>query len=317
MAEKSLHIRILLATRNGAGYLPAQLQSFADQNHSDWSLDVGDDGSTDATADLVAEFANRHPGRDVRFLNGPRAGSASNFLTLLQGAVKDNPDAAIAFSDQDDVWLPQKLERAAAWMSSQGADRDIPLVWVSRTILTDADLRPMGKSRSFPRPGRFGNALVQNILAGNTIVLSSAAARVVARTTQSAIKAGVPYHDWWIYQVTTGMGAIIRQEPEPLVLYRQHRGNLLGHHGPVRGRLRRLGLIARRNYSDWITANTTALSEHPDLLTRENRRLLEGFMAARNQGGRTLAAALPSLGVYRQTPMSDRLLLIMARSGRL
>lgn len=320
------HIRIVMATRNGAAHLAAQLDSFAAQSHTDWSLDVSDDGSSDATRQILSAFRAAHPGR-VRVFDGPGQGAAANFLTAAARAVADAPGAALGFADQDDVWLPDKLARAAHWIAEQdragqemGQDVGqgaVPAVWVCRTVLTDAALRPIGESRVFARPPAFGNALVQNILAGNTIVLSPAGAAALARTVPAALDARVPYHDWWVYQVMTGIGARIGMEPEPLVLYRQHGTNTLGHHGPVRGRLKRLGIVAKRDYSSWISANLTALRAHDGMLTPEARRTLRQVMMARRRGGQALAAALPRLGLHRQSPRGDQMLRMMALTGRL
>lgn len=313
MGQTALHMRIVMATHNGAAHLQAQLDSLAAQTHANWSLDVGDDASADDTRQIVTAFGQAHPGR-VQLWDGPGQGAAANFLTLATRAVGQAPGAALAFADQDDVWLPDKLARAQAWLDGQGPR---PAVWVCRTRLTDAALEPIGESRIFHRPPAFGNALVQNILAGNTIVMSPAAARVFAATVPAALAAQVPYHDWWCYQVMTGIGATVGMEPDPLVLYRQHGANSLGHHGPVRGRLKRLGLIARRDYSGWIDANLAALRANDRQLTPEARLTLRSFIMARRRGGAALAAALPRLGLHRQSPRGDQMLRMMALAGRL
>lgn len=317
MAQGGLHMRILMATWNGARHLPEQLDSFLAQSHENWTLSVSDDGSSDRTGDLLGAFAAAYPARVAGLHDGPGQGSAANFLSLLARATQEAPEAAMAFSDQDDVWHAEKLARAADWMTANGAGEGAALAWVCRTVLTDADLVPTGESRSFPRPPAFGNALVQNILAGNTIVLSPAAARAVARTVASARTHGVPFHDWWIYQVVTGMGGMVGMEPEPLVMYRQHDTNHLGHHDPVRGRLARLGIVMRRNYARWLDANTAALADHTGLLAPEERALLRRFMAARGRGGRHLARALRDLGLHRQTRAGDRSLRMLALAGRM
>lgn len=317
MNANTLHVRIVLATYNGATYLGPQLDSYAAQTHKNWSLDISDDGSSDATQEIIRDFAAQQPDHAIRFFNGPKAGAAANFLCGLDKAIAESPDAAIAISDQDDVWLPRKLEKAAEWLVAQGAMNGTPLVWSCRTVLTDAKLTPKGKSRTFKRRPCFGNALVQNIIAGNTIVLSPAAAKIIAGTTQSALRFGVPYHDWWIYLITSGMEARIYQETEPLVLYRQHASNVLGHHGPVRGRLNRLSMVAGRRYHNWISANLAALVDNIGLLTDANQQMLREFEQARHDGGAHLAAALPKLGIHRQSKAGDKLLPILARYGRL
>ena len=313
----TIHVRIVLATYNGATYLGPQLDSYAAQTHRHWSLDISDDGSSDATQEIVHDFAAQHSDHTIRLFNGPKAGAAANFLCGLDKAITDAPDSAIAISDQDDVWLPRKLETAAEWLVAHGAKDGKPLVWSCRTVLTDAQLTPRGKSRTFKRRPCFGNALVQNIIAGNTIVLSPAAAKIVASTTPAALGFGVPYHDWWIYLITSGVGAHMHQEQEPLVLYRQHASNVLGHHGPVRGRLNRLGMVAGRRYHQWISANVAALIDNSGLLTKANQDMLRDFAKARQAGGAHLAAALPKLGVHRQSKAGDKLLPLLARYGRL
>lgn len=306
-----------MATRDGARFLPEQLQSFVAQTHEPWDLAVGDDGSRDATRDLVAAFGRDHPGRLAHVGPGPGTGAAANFLTLLARAAHEAPDAALAFSDQDDVWCAEKLSRAAHWLTAHGAQEGVPLVWACRTILTDAALAPLGESRPVRRPPAFGNALVQNILGGNTIVMSPAAARIVATTVPAALEAGIAFHDWWSYQVLTGAGARLECEEAPLVFYRQHGANLLGHHGPVRGRLRRAGMVWDGAYARWIDANLAALRHNEAVLTPQARRVLRGFMLARRRGGTRLAAALPRLGLYRQSAQGDRVLRLLALSGRM
>lgn len=311
----SLPIRVLMATCNGAQYLPEQLQSFLGQTYRNWDLVVGDDGSSDGTTDLVSEFCRAHPGRLAGLVSGPQRGAGANFLSLVALAAREAPGAALAFSDQDDVWLPDKLSRAAEWLAAEGALEGVPLAWSCSTILTDACLRPVGESRRFARPYSFGNALVQNILAGNTTVLSPAAAKTLAQTVPAALDAGVLYHDWWTYQVLTGAGIRIHHELEPQVLYRQHGRNLLGYNGPVRGRLMRLSMVLQREYAGWISDNLKALSANEGLLTPQARRVLRGFVHARKQGGVKLAACLPKLGLCRQSAQGDRMLRLVALSG--
>lgn len=306
-----------MATRDGARFIPEQLQSFVDQTHDCWDLTVCDDGSRDATLELIDAFGRAHPERLAHAGPGPGRGAAANFLTLLARAAKDAPDAALAFSDQDDVWCSDKLRRAAQWLTAHGAMEGVPLVWTCRMTLTDAALCPLGESRRFKRPPAFGNALVQNILGGNTIVLSPAAARTLAMTVPAALEAGVAYHDWWTYQVLTGIGAQVYCDPEPLVLYRQHETNLLGYHGPLRGQITRFGMIWQGDYAGWIDANLTALRQNESLLTPKARRVLRGFILARRHGGARLAATLPRLGLYRQSAQGDQMLRLMALSGRL
>ncbi|MGR3586749.1 glycosyltransferase [Pseudooceanicola sp.] len=317
--ERTLHIAILLATRNGAAYLPEQLASYAAQSHADWSLRVGDDGSTDATRDQVAAFGRAHPDHRVALEEGPRAGAAANFLCLVERAAAETPGACLAFSDQDDVWLPEKSARAIDRLGQAGAlEPGGPVaVHVCRTRLTDARLNPAGLSRLPPRGYDFGNALVQNVLGGNTIVLSPAAAALVARTVPAAREAGVAHHDWWVYLVVTGAGGLVLSDPEPGVLYRQHGDNLMGNHGGIRTRLKRLEQVSRGLHARWIDSNLAALDRVDTLLAPAARHLAARFRDARRRGPRALVEVLREGQIRRQTPNGDRLLHWQARTARL
>ena len=73
-------VRILLATRNGARYLQAQLDSYLAQDHADWALWVSDDHSSDGSWEMLEAFRAAHPDREIVLRRGPGKGSAANFL---------------------------------------------------------------------------------------------------------------------------------------------------------------------------------------------------------------------------------------------
>lgn len=300
-------VRILMACLDGAPHLPAQLASIKAQTIPRWSLDASDDGSRDSTVAILRNFAG------ARVFPGPQRGVAAAFLSLAERAARDVPDHALAFCDQDDVWFPEKLERAMSWMERAGDPRRDVLIYASRTVLTDSKLNRRGLSHLHPRLPDFRNALVQNVLGGNTVVVSPAAGQILARSVPAALHAGVPYHDWWAYLVLSGAGAAIFNDPHPGLLYRQHGSNQLGHHDAIFGRLRRARFILRREYAQWITANLVALSKVQDLLTDKNRDVFKQFMSARELGGADFAESLKRIGIYRQTRRGDHMLRIMAR----
>ena len=304
------HVRILMATFQGATHLPAQLASFEAQSHADWSLWASDDGSTDATPDLLRAFAARHPGR-VRLIDGPRKGSAANFLHLL--GHPELPPGPVALSDQDDVWLPHRLARGLQQLSGDGTR---PNVYASRTIRTDADLRPLSPSVRHPRPPSFRNALVQNILAGNTLMLDAPALALLRATIPATRVAGVRHHDWWVYLVAAGAGARIVNDDEPGLLYRQHGANLMGAHQGPGAALARLRTLRARAFADWITRNLAALQAVAPLLTPQARADLDAFArlrAARNPLARALG--LHRAGLHRQSGKGQASLIGLAAMG--
>jgi len=307
-------VTILMATRNGGPYLEAQLASFLAQDRGDWALWVSDDASTDGTRTRLEVFRAAHPQRDIRLLDGPGRGAAANFLALL--CHPDLPDAPVALADQDDVWLPHRLSRA---LLALAVEPSLPMLYGSATWVTDADLGHRRLSRHrMPRPA-FGNALVQNVIGGNTMVLNPAALRLARLASQSWIAAGrtVPYHDWWLYLVMTGAGAAIHIDPEPGLLYRQHGYNMMGASEGRRALWQRLGVAVRGGYGQWMQQNAEALAAAAPLLTPQNRQRLATFRAGLGRSGLRRLAGLWQLAAHRETVAGTLALYLAALAGRI
>ena len=118
------HVRILLSTYNGAPFLREQLDSFRMQTCDSWSVLWRDDGSTDATEATMAAFAAEVGPDRCRRLAAPAGnlGPRESFLALLRAAAPSlGPRDAVAFADQDDVWLPEKLARGLAALAARAA----------------------------------------------------------------------------------------------------------------------------------------------------------------------------------------------------
>lgn len=98
-------ISVVMCTYNGEEYLPEQLDSILGQTLPPYEIIVQDDGSTDGTLALLHAYAERHACIKVYSNEGPK-GINSNFFSAMSRATGD----FIAISDQDDVWLPEKLE---------------------------------------------------------------------------------------------------------------------------------------------------------------------------------------------------------------
>ena len=303
-------VTILLASYNGAAYLPAQLESIAEQTHGNWDLVVSDDGSSDGTPDIVRAFAAAQPPGRVRLIAGPRRGATRNFLHLLAHVPAGR---AAAFCDQDDRWLPDKLARA---MAAIGAD-PAPAHYSARTLIADHDLTPLTPSRRFARPLGLRNALVQAVMAGNASVFSAAAVGLLGAAAPAAIAADVPSHDWWAYQVTAAAGARLIHDATPCLLYRQHGAAEMGRNDTPRALLRRLGMLAQGDYGRWLDLNHRALSAVADLFPAESNALIARFGAALDLPGPAAWARLRQIGVYRQTTAGNLALAGAALAGQL
>lgn len=292
-------VTVLMAVRNGAEVLPAQLDSLAAQTGCDWRLIASDDGSTDGSAALISRFgAERAPAGAVRVIAGPGQGFVRNFLSMLALPEPTHPDrpGLVALADQDDIWFPGKLARAAARLAALPDDR--PALYCCRRVnwWPEGDRRRL--SRRYPRAPSFANALVENIAPGNTILLNGAA-RALARDTAPAAS-DVPFHDWWLYLLVTGAGGVVIHDPEPGLLYRQHGRNVLGQGEGMRAAMKVRRGVLEGSYAARITANLRALRRIEDRLTAENRHRLDAFETARQGGLLRRLGGMWRAGVYRQ-----------------
>ena len=290
-------VAILMCTKNGAAFLDEQLNSIADQTHANWTLFVSDDGSTDATGNILKRFAASHAQKT--FLRcGPRKGACANFLSLATDPAIDAD--YFAFSDQDDVWYKDKLARALTWLATVPAD--VPAFYCGRTELVSDDGRSYGFSPLFGRPIAFRNALIQSLGGGNTMVFNKAAKRLV----ETAGRLEVVLHDWWMYQLVSAAGGAIRYDPQPTLKYRQHPDNLIGTNRGWRAYLVRFRMILRGRFRDWNTMNIAALQQVPAYLIKpQNRVTLQLFAKARTASLPKRLFYLWHSGVYRQTMIGN------------
>lgn len=302
------HVSILLATYNGGDTLAAQLDSIARQSHGDWSLIVSDDGSCDDTTKIVRAFAEGQSSNRVALIRGPAQGSAQNFLSLLRAA---GPAPFAAFADQDDVWFDDKLARAINRLRATS----LPAIYGSSTLITDKDLQPLRRSVQFKRPASFRNALVQNIAGGNTMVLNRKA--LDALQPASLMAKGIVSHDWWCYQMVTGIGGKLLYDPVPCLFYRQHSDNQIGANDSLAAQLYRIKRLLRGDFAEWRDAHFHALAATEKWLNSDAKAILASSNGLTSPHIAQRFRALRASGVYRQTCRGSAALHLAALIGRL
>lgn len=303
-------VAVLMATCNGAAFVDEQLRSVLWQSHPFIDVWVSDDGSTDTTPQILADWATRwHKGLFIR-LDGPRKGFAENFRKLI---CQDEIEADyFAFCDQDDLWEPEKLERALDWM--RGQDQSLPLLFCSRTCNVSERGDDIGRSPLFRRAPSFQNALVQSLAGGNTMVFNRAARDVLARASR---RASFVSHDWWTYLLVTGSGGLVEYSPVPLVRYRQHGRNQVGANTSWRARLSRLQRLLAGQFAAWTDCNLQGLESNRDLMTQEAVRSLQYLASTRSGHALSRLVSLHRSGAYRQTAAGNLVLWGATFFGRL
>lgn len=216
-------IQILLSTYNGEKYIRQQLDSIFAQTCAPASVLIRDDGSTDATPAILAEYQERYP--QLRVIEGENIGTIASFFELFRLA--DPEMDYYALSDQDDVWMEDKIAAAVKALQKLEAGvtaEQIPLLYCGAQCLTDLHMQPIaGQPQVVVRKASFGNALVQNICTGCTAVYNQALAELL----RGAKPEFTIMHDWWLYLLASCFGRVY-YDSTPHIYYRQHGHNVYG-----------------------------------------------------------------------------------------
>ena len=224
----SERMEILLAACNGEAYLPAQIDSILSQKDTRWHLTLSDDGSRDGTVSILDAYARRFPDRIARLQSGKAFGCArDHFFFLMQQCSADY----IMFSDQDDVFYPQKVGTMLEAMlaAERSAGKETPVLVFSDQRPTDEQLRPLAPSLmryqgQSTTDFDYRSLLMQNTVTGGAMAINRALADMGGRCVDPS---GVIMHDGWLAAVAARFGCIVYLD-EPLSDYRQHAGNSVG-----------------------------------------------------------------------------------------
>jgi len=198
-------ISACVPTYNGAAYIHAQLASILASPLVTEVL-VSDDGSTDGTLDVVRSLQDPR----IRLVEGPRRGLVRNYEALLARATGE----VIFLADQDDVWLPDKVEVMLRHL------RDADLV-VCDCRVTDSTLAVVHPS-FFALRGS-GPGLLRNLMRNGYLGCCIALRRELLQHALP-FPERLPMHDWWLGLIAESFGRVAFV-PQPLVLYRRHGAN--------------------------------------------------------------------------------------------
>ncbi len=213
-------IYVLLSTYNGAQYLPQQLESILGQDCPNLHLLIRDDGSTDTTVSILHEYEAKYP--QIKLIVGKNIGVVASFFALIL-AVPTNADF-VAFCDQDDIWLSQKLSRAISCLNSLSITS--PNLYCSATQLINAAGDYITTVQKKIKKLDLSYSLIGNIVTGCTAVFNQPLLKLLQNNQPKASE--VILHDWWIYLLASACGKVCYDE-QSFILYRQHANNVVGN----------------------------------------------------------------------------------------
>ena len=225
-ANRQPEVAILLSTYNGSVYLEEFLNSLGKQTYRDFLLIIRDDGSTDSTISIINKYSESNPNY-ILIESGKNIGIKKSFSKLLSYAYQMKEINYFMFADQDDVWLPTKVETSIIRMRNLEVLHKQPLLIHTDLKVVDRNLNLI--SNSFfkfqsldPRKDRLNNLLMQNIVTGCTVIMNRLLIDRCHEVPEEAIM-----HDWWLALNASVYGSIHLIE-EASMLYRQHGQNSVG-----------------------------------------------------------------------------------------
>ena len=284
---KNPHVLILMATYNGEQFISDQIESILNQTYKNWKLVIHDDGSTDNTLDIINKYAEKYKDKIILIDDGIKCGGAKeNFSHLIKIAKNSFDFDYIMFADQDDVWLPEKIEITLNKMVDvkYKVGEDKPILIHTDLKVVDERLNVMAESfwkyqKINPQHNTFNRVLVQNIVTGCTTMINKSALYICFPIPEKAI-----LHDWWMALVVSAFGKI-DYVSKPTVLYRQHANNDIGaKKWDVRSAVKRVfkkNELKRfkNNFVESIKQGEAMLRQYNNSLSFKNREILKAYVS--------------------------------------
>ena len=250
-------IAILMATYNGEKYLREQIDSILSQTYRDWHLFIHDDGSEDDTIVILKEYKDKHPTR-ITIMDYPlQGGACRNFLSMLERVEADY----YMFCDQDDVWLPKKIEMSLRAMYEMEKEyKGIPIIVNTDLMVVDNNLGMIAHSfweyegiyPEFIR-GYYDNAAV-NSVTGCTMLFNSKVKELMPNPSKNTLM-----HDTWLTLSTYANYGKVVYLQERTVNYRQHGSNVLGARdiskNSIIHRMKNFSTILKKNSQHFLQMN--------------------------------------------------------------
>ncbi|MFC3932716.1 glycosyltransferase family 2 protein [Streptococcus dentapri] len=293
-----MKVNILMSTYNGERFLTDQIDSILAQTFTDWRLLIRDDGSQDRTRAIIADYASRD--ERISLINQDQTenlGVIKNFYTLLKHEVADY----YFFCDQDDIWVPEKLE--ICLREAQLYDTNQPLLVYTDLKVVDQDLKIQHDSMIRTQSGHANTSLLQelteNTVTGGTAMINQA----TAQAWQNQPLDKIIMHDWFLALIAAAKGNLIYLD-QATELYRQHESNVVGARTlskRIKNWIRPHKLLAK--YWWLIDASQKQAELLLDLdLPQEEQQLVRAYVTLLDQSWSVRLRALKKYGFAKNRP---------------
>jgi glycosyltransferase involved in cell wall biosynthesis len=220
-------ISILMTAYNGEEYIGLQIESLLAQSFGDFTLYIRDDCSTDRTWEIINGYAKSHGDKIKAIKSEKNTGSAKHNFYTLMSQIRDD---YLMLCDQDDIWLPYKIEQTLACMHrlEEEHGKALPLLVHTDLRVVDGGLNVISPSFKRAMNANYSRTelrdqVIQNTLTGCTCMYNRALAELI---TQPEPKYMV-MHDWWLILTASAFGKVGHLDVQT-VLYRQHGSNEIG-----------------------------------------------------------------------------------------
>lgn len=220
-------VQVLMSSYNGEKYIREQIDSILAQQGANVKLLVRDDGSSDSTCDILKEYENK---KLLEVIYGKNIGAFKSFLTLIDEC---NQADYYAYSDQDDIWMSDKL--IAGITKIEKNDEDIPLLYCSALQRVNEELKYQDIQSFRGLKTNIYSALVRERLAGCTFVFNNKLLKLL----NGSSKLNINYsHDSWTVLMCYACGGKVIFDSVPHILFRRYGTNVSVDGGGLKKRIK-------------------------------------------------------------------------------
>lgn len=306
-------VTVLLAAYNGEKFIAEQLDSLVNQTYKDLKIVIRDDGSIDATNEIINRYAEIHPDKiEICPFSNPTGSAAGNFFKLLE-LYKDD---YIMLCDQDDVWQPDKVEKTLFFMKEQEEKHGTDTPILVHTDLYVANEKLDILSQSFIKYQNLSTEntalnqiLMQNCITGCTVMINRA-----FHEKLYVFPSKLGMHDWWLGIIAAAFGKIAFLNA-PTILYRQHGSNEVGAKNAkslsfIFEKIKKVKLI-KENYKLISLQAEFLRNNYQELLTAKQKRLLDAVADLPNKNRIEKIKTIKKYRLYKNTVLRNIAQLII------